>query len=36
LGSIDRAVTSIEGLAIAGAEKAQIFEGTAMSILNNV
>jgi len=36
LGSIDRAVTSIESLEIAGAEKAQIFEGTAMSILNNV
>jgi aminocarboxymuconate-semialdehyde decarboxylase len=36
LGSIDRAVTSIEGLEITGAEKAQIFEGTAMSILNNV
>jgi aminocarboxymuconate-semialdehyde decarboxylase len=36
LGSIDRAVSSIEELNIPGHEKRQIFEGTAMSILNNV
>jgi aminocarboxymuconate-semialdehyde decarboxylase len=36
LGSIDRAVSSIEELDIPDAEKQQIFEGTALSILNNV
>jgi aminocarboxymuconate-semialdehyde decarboxylase len=36
LGSIDRAVTSIEALTIPQNEKRQIFEGTALSILNNV
>jgi aminocarboxymuconate-semialdehyde decarboxylase len=35
LGSIDRAVSSIEGLAIPEAEKQAIFSGTALSILNN-
>jgi aminocarboxymuconate-semialdehyde decarboxylase len=36
LGSIDRAVSSIESLEISDAEKRRIFEGTALSILNNV
>jgi aminocarboxymuconate-semialdehyde decarboxylase len=36
LGSIDRAVSSIEGLEISDEEKQKIFEGTALSILNNV
>jgi aminocarboxymuconate-semialdehyde decarboxylase len=36
LGSIERAVSSIEALDISDAEKRQIFEGTALSILNNV
>jgi aminocarboxymuconate-semialdehyde decarboxylase len=36
LGSIDRAVSSIESLKIPEDEKQQIFEGTALSILNNV
>ncbi|HEY2961560.1 MAG TPA: amidohydrolase family protein [Pyrinomonadaceae bacterium] len=36
LGSIDRAVSSVEGLDIAAEEKQQIFSGTALSILNNV
>jgi len=36
LGSIDRAVSSIEGLEIPDEEKRRIFEGTALSILNNV
>jgi aminocarboxymuconate-semialdehyde decarboxylase len=36
LGSIDRALTSIEGLEIPDEEKQQIFSGTALSILNNV
>jgi aminocarboxymuconate-semialdehyde decarboxylase len=36
LGSITRAVSSIEDLAIPNREKQQIFSGTAMSILNNV
>ena len=36
LGSIDRAVSSIEGLAIPEAEKAKIFSGTALSVLNNL
>jgi aminocarboxymuconate-semialdehyde decarboxylase len=35
LGSIDRAVSSIENLEIPESEKKQIFEGTALSILNN-
>jgi aminocarboxymuconate-semialdehyde decarboxylase len=36
LGSIDRAVSSIANLDITGNEKGQIFEDTALSILNNV
>lgn len=36
LGSIDRAVSSIENLSIPRSEKQQIFGGTALSILNNV
>jgi predicted TIM-barrel fold metal-dependent hydrolase len=36
LGSIDRAVSSIETLNIPQDEKRRIFEGTALSILNNV
>ena len=36
LGSIDRAVTSIEALDIGDAEKEKIFSGTALNILNNV
>ena len=36
LGSIDRAVSSIENLEVAEEEKRRIFEGTALSILNNV
>jgi aminocarboxymuconate-semialdehyde decarboxylase len=36
LGSIDRAVTSIESLNIPAVEKNRIFSGTALSILNNV
>jgi aminocarboxymuconate-semialdehyde decarboxylase len=36
LGSIDRAVTSIEGLDIAAHDKQAIFSGTALRILNNV
>jgi aminocarboxymuconate-semialdehyde decarboxylase len=36
LGSIDRAVSSIESLDIPDAEKQRIFEGTALSILNNL
>jgi aminocarboxymuconate-semialdehyde decarboxylase len=36
LGSIDRAVSSIENLAIPEHEKERIFSGTALSILNNV
>lgn len=35
LGSIDRAVSSIEGLNIPAGEKERIFSGTALSILNN-
>jgi len=35
LGSIDRAVSSIESLDIPADEKRKIFEGTALSILNN-
>ena len=36
LGSIDRAISSIESLGIPEDEKRRIFEGTALSILNNV
>jgi aminocarboxymuconate-semialdehyde decarboxylase len=36
LGSIDRAVSSIQDLDIPDSEKQQIFSGTALSILNNV
>jgi aminocarboxymuconate-semialdehyde decarboxylase len=36
LGSIDRAVTSIEGLQITDQEREQIFSGNALSILNNI
>jgi len=36
LGNIERAVSSIEALTIPEREKAQIFSGTALSILNNV
>jgi aminocarboxymuconate-semialdehyde decarboxylase len=36
LGSIDRAVSSIEDLDVSGEEKQQIFSGTALNILNNV
>jgi aminocarboxymuconate-semialdehyde decarboxylase len=36
LGSIERAVSSIESLDIPDNEKRKIFEGTALSILNNV
>jgi aminocarboxymuconate-semialdehyde decarboxylase len=36
LGSIDRAVTSIQTLNIPEREKQQIFSGTALSILNNL
>ncbi len=36
LGSIDKAVSSIESLSIPQHEKQRIFSGTAMSILNNV
>jgi len=36
LGSIDRAVSSIEGLAIRDEERERIFSGTALRILNNV
>ena len=36
LGSIDRAVTSIEGLDIDQAEKEEIYSGTALGILNNI
>src|SRR6266481_5870229 len=35
LGSIERAVSSIESLEIPAGEKRQIFETTALSILNN-
>jgi len=35
LSSIDRAVSSIENLDIPDDEKRQIFDGTALSILNN-
>jgi aminocarboxymuconate-semialdehyde decarboxylase len=36
LGSIERAVTSIEGLEIDEEEKEKIFSGTALGILNNI
>ena len=36
LGNIERAVSSIEALTIPEREKARIFSGTALSILNNV
>ena len=36
LGSIDRAVPSIEGLEISEDEKQQILSGTALSVLNNI
>ncbi len=36
LGSIERAVTSIEGLDIPAEDKQRIFSGTALRILNNV
>ena len=36
LGSIDRAVSSINDLGITDEEKKQIFSGTALSILNNL
>jgi aminocarboxymuconate-semialdehyde decarboxylase len=36
LGSIDRAVSSIEGLQITEQEKEQVFSANALSILNNV
>jgi aminocarboxymuconate-semialdehyde decarboxylase len=36
LGSIERAVTSIEGLDIPAEDKQAIFSGTALRILNNV
>ena len=36
LGSIDRAITSIEGLDIPAADKQAIFSGTALRILNNL
>lgn len=36
LGSIDRAVSSIEGLNIPAHEKRRIFSGNALSILNNI
>jgi hypothetical protein len=36
LGSIERAVSSIESLDIPGHEKQKIFEGTALTILNNL
>jgi aminocarboxymuconate-semialdehyde decarboxylase len=36
LGSIERSVSSIEGLEIPADEKRRIFEGTALGILNNV
>jgi len=36
LGSIDRAVSSIDGLSVPEAEKQRVFSGTALAILNNV
>jgi predicted TIM-barrel fold metal-dependent hydrolase len=36
LGSIDRAVSSVEALSIPDDEKQRIFSGTALSILNNI
>ena len=36
LGSIEKAVTSIEGMDSSPAEKERVFSGTALSILNNM
>jgi aminocarboxymuconate-semialdehyde decarboxylase len=36
LGSIDRAVTSIENMEIEQEEISKIFSGTALSVLNNI
>jgi aminocarboxymuconate-semialdehyde decarboxylase len=36
LGSIDRAVSSVEGLGLSDADREAIFSGTALRILNNV
>jgi hypothetical protein len=36
LGSIERAVTSIDAMDFSTAEKEQVFSGTALSILSNV
>src|SRR6188474_3378522 len=36
LGSIDRAVSSIEDMDISEEERERIFSGTALSILNNI
>ena len=36
LGSIDKAVTSIEDTDFSAAEEERIFSGTALSIMNNV
>jgi aminocarboxymuconate-semialdehyde decarboxylase len=36
LGSIERAVSSIQGLAISEPDKQRIFSGTALGILNNL
>ena len=36
LGSIDKAVSTIEGFNVPTHEKQRIFEGTALSIMNNV
>jgi aminocarboxymuconate-semialdehyde decarboxylase len=36
LGSIDRAVTSIEDLEINREEKEKIYSGTALAVLNNM
>jgi aminocarboxymuconate-semialdehyde decarboxylase len=36
LGSIEKAVTSIEGMDFSQAEKERIFSGTALSVMNNV
>jgi len=35
LGSIEKAVSSIEGTDFSAAEKERIFSGTALSVLNN-
>jgi len=36
LGSIDRAVSSIESLDVPAADKQRIFSGTARAVLNNL